>query len=229
MLHQFKSLGTLNRVMNDIKVKGIDHIAFRSIKHPSINKKTIIPNHAVKQKDEYYFENLNVKSEWYKTDFDVKRIFNSELNLEEFSKKHPKLGDELKYYMINRYSGVSVKDLITYKSYKNIYDVSQFAAWVLIHLDSINHVALEVNDITICEELRQKDYQFVENNHSIYNVSEDKKIIQTSLVADTYYIDFYDGVNEVPSSFVEIIERHRDGFEMKNAQNIFNSTKIQKL
>ena len=176
MLQSFKSLRTYNRLQNDLKVKSIDHIAYRIINHPDLKKK--LPVQGMKQKEEYYFDNIFVKSQWYKTELEYKRVFQSELNLEEFMKKHKSLGEELKYYMINRYHGVHVKDLVTFKKYKEIYDVSQFAAWVLIHTDSINHVAIQVPDITICEELRQKDYQFHENNLSIYNISEDKKILQ---------------------------------------------------
>lgn len=220
MFHEFVNIPNFNKLVNEVKIKGIDHIAYRSLTKP------FVPRHCVKQPQEFYFPKMNVRAEWYKTHFDYKRVFTSCFLMEHCDLQWK---DDLNYLIRNRMNLVDVKYLMSYKQYKQIYDYSQYVAWTLVHMNKINHVAVEVPDITVCEELRQKDFTFHENNRSIYNVSKDGKIIQASLVAEPVQVEFSDGTYEVPGSFIEIVERHREGFEMENAQNIFDSTKIQKL
>lgn len=204
---------------------GIDHIAFRSLEGPFIlDKKYEL------QEGKYYFENLNVEAVWFKNHnkddkYNFNRIFSSyylgTVTDEKLSHKSKELVNNFIYK----------KELnIDYKTFKNLYEENQYIAWTLIHGSKINHVALQVRDIyELTSKLIKDGFQMNINDNEIYNISNDKKLIQTSIMSDKNEYRFEDGTYKIPGSFVEFVERsqEKEGFETKNAKKIFNSTLLK--
>ena len=59
----------------------------------------------------------------------------------------------------------------------------------------------------------------------LYKVSKDKLLIQTATIAEPIKYTFINGQTEyVPYTFVELVQRGREGFEQENAKRIFTST-----
>jgi hypothetical protein len=205
-------------------ITSIDHIAFRSLNQAQnqFNKSFI------KQKEIYNFPQYNSMAEWY-TGPEISRVFNS-FYLGVNSDKHipTKYKDKI-YEMIllrSEYPNINYGDLYKYEDYHLVYNYNQYLAWTLLHGSTINHIALNVRNIhEFCEKLKEDGYKF-NNSNNIINKSEDKCLLQASLVADEIDYKFMDGVYKVPHTYVEFVERFngRDGFENSNASIIMKST-----
>ena len=191
-------------------ILGIDHIAFRSL-YKNKNKF----EHCILQPEIYSFPQYNVLAHWYKNK-KYKRIFNSYYKGNDFP------------YIIQKLDTNRFGDLFTYEDYQFIYKQNQYIAWTMLHGNYINHIALEVVDIYELMYIMRKDYSFNNNNDKIYNVSQDKQLIQSSTIAITCDYQFKDGIKKVPYTFIEFVQRinGRDGFTESNANNIMHSTKV---
>ncbi|KAL9246419.1 hypothetical protein vseg_019956 [Gypsophila vaccaria] len=132
---------------------------------------------------------------------------------------------------------------------------SEYAAWTLVNGYALNHVTISTHRLK--SNLRKIDSlnQFIEDNGfklnsegGVLKVSPDGFLLQSSTVADSIPFEFSDGVIEsVPCSYIEFAERlvlpqfkdlpedevkefhRRDGFEVGNADKIFESTSLEQL
>ena len=196
---------------------GIDHIAFRSL-YKNSNK---FDNNFIIQKEEYNFSEYNVKANWYKNKEDNKifnRIFNSYYLPDDWNRLS----------MIMSLENYNFGDLYTYSDYQHIHKENQYVAWTMLHKNSINHVAFQVDNIEkLVERMKQDDYKFNIANNEILNISPDKKLIQASTTSCQIKYYFKDGYHDVPYTFVEFVQRidGREGFAETNANKIMHSTK----
>ncbi|CAL1357310.1 unnamed protein product [Linum trigynum] len=127
---------------------------------------------------------------------------------------------------------------------------SEYAAWTLVNGYALNHVTISTHRLK--SNLRQINSlnRFIEENGfklnsegGLLKVSPDGLLLQSSTVADSMPFRFSDGaVEPVPCSYIEFAERlvlpqyknlpndevkefhRRDGFEVGNADKIFEST-----
>ncbi|XP_074274539.1 2-oxoadipate dioxygenase/decarboxylase, chloroplastic [Silene latifolia] len=127
---------------------------------------------------------------------------------------------------------------------------SEYAAWTLVNGYALNHVTISTHQLK--SNLRTIDNlnQFIEDSGfklnsegGVLKVSPDGFLLQSSTVADSRPFKFSDGVTKlVPCSYIEFAERlvlpqyknlpedqikechRRDGFEVGNADKIFEST-----
>lgn len=132
---------------------------------------------------------------------------------------------------------------------------SEYAAWTLVNGYALNHVTISTHRLN--SELKDINRlnQFIEDNGFKLNseggtlkVSPDGFLLQSSTVADSMPFQFSDGITEsVPCSYIEFAERlvlpqykslpeeevkefhRRDGFEVGNADKIFESTSMEQL
>ncbi|KAH9609178.1 hypothetical protein KSS87_002404 [Heliosperma pusillum] len=132
---------------------------------------------------------------------------------------------------------------------------SEYAAWTLVNGYALNHVTISTHQLK--SNLRSIDSlnQFIEDNGfklnsegGVLKVSPDGFLLQSSTVADSRPFKFADGVTKsVPCSYIEFAERlvlpqyknlpedqikechRRDGFEVGNADKIFESTSQEQL
>lgn len=136
--------------------------------------------------------------------------------------------------------------------YKKLAAESEYAAWVMLHGFKVNHAAIavhrlrdfnggieELNHVLLSAGFRLND------KGGQLKISDDGLLLQSSTVADVWQYEFADGqIKSVPGSYIEFTERRvlpeyehlskdqiteymlRDGFEVSNADNIFESTTV---
>lgn len=143
-----------------------------------------------------------------------------------------------------------------YSEFQRLARESEYAAWTLVNGYALNHVTISVHRLKK-SHLRSINNlnQFIEENGFKLNseggtlkVSPDGFLLQSSTVADSMPFHFSDGtIDSVPCSYIEFAERlvlpqyknlpdeqvkefhRRDGFEVGNADKIFESTSKEQL
>ncbi|PPS01975.1 hypothetical protein GOBAR_AA18690 [Gossypium barbadense] len=132
---------------------------------------------------------------------------------------------------------------------------SEYAAWTLVNGYALNHVTISTHrlksnlrNIKSLNEFIKKNGFKLNSDGGVLKVSPDGLLLQSSTVADSMPFSFSDGVDEsVPCSYIEFAERlvlpqyknlseseikeshRRDGFEVGNADKIFESTSKEQL
>ena len=127
--------------------------------------------------------------------------------------------EKIDYYIKNE------NKLISYTLYNEIHDVNQYLAWTLVFRHHVeNHLAINVENIDRLYKKISKD-NIVEVSGNL-QISEDTKLLQFSTKSENNFIKFTDGYFNIPTYFLEFVERleNRDGFSEKNADVIFDST-----
>lgn len=132
---------------------------------------------------------------------------------------------------------------------------SEYAAWTLVNGYALNHVTISVHRLKghlnkikkLNKFLEEKGFR-LNSEGGVLKVSPDGGLLQSSTVADLVTYEFSDGVTKsVPCSYIEFAERlvlpqyknvaesdiqechRRDGFEVGNADKIFESTFQEQL
>ncbi|KAK9063413.1 hypothetical protein SSX86_017283 [Deinandra increscens subsp. villosa] len=132
---------------------------------------------------------------------------------------------------------------------------SEYAAWTLVNGYAVNHVTISahrlrppLNNINNLDHFIQEKGFKLNSEGGVLKVSPDGLLLQSSTVADSVPFEFSDGVKEaVPCSYIEFAQRlvlpqykdlpqdkveevhRRDGFEVGNADKIFESTSKDQL
>ncbi|KAL1202045.1 2-oxoadipate dioxygenase/decarboxylase [Cardamine amara subsp. amara] len=127
---------------------------------------------------------------------------------------------------------------------------SEYAAWTLVNGYAVNHVTISVHRLKSHLNKIKKLNQFLEekgfklnSEGGVLKVSPDGGLLQSSSVADSISFKFSDDITKsIPCSYIEFAERlvlpqyqnipeneireshRRDGFEVGNADKIFEST-----
>jgi hypothetical protein len=190
------------KVKNIVNSHKIDHAAFRHLKSPVISGKYNI------QPEKYTFPTFNATARWYKQTSNTQDIL------------IPRL-------FVSTYMGRNVPLISSYVEYQDINEQNSYLAWTVLFEGHINHLALIVDDIELATEKCIQSGIKMNEDGGLYKVSNDKLLIQTATIADYIQYTFADGKTEyIPYTFVELIQRKRDGFEQDNAKRIFTSTKL---
>lgn len=143
----------------------------------------------------------------------------------------------------------------SFSEFQQLARESEYAAWTLVNGYALNHVTISTHRLKSNLKDIKSLNQFVEKNGfklnsegGVLKVSPDGLLQQSSTVADSIPFSFSDGVTEsVPCSYIEFAERlvlpqyrnlpenevkefhRRDGFEVGNADKIFESTSRDQL
>ncbi|XP_023538588.1 uncharacterized protein LOC111799309 [Cucurbita pepo subsp. pepo] len=130
---------------------------------------------------------------------------------------------------------------------------SEYAAWSLVNGYAVNHVTISTHRLKSHLRNIKNLNEFIEENGyklnsegGVLKVSPDGLLLQSSTLADSVSFEFSDGITTtVPCSYIEFAERlvlpqfkhlpetevkeqhRRDGFEVGNADKIFESTSKQ--
>lgn len=142
----------------------------------------------------------------------------------------------------------------SYSEFQLLARESEYAAWTLVNGYALNHVTISAHRLKSNLRNIKNLNQFIEDKGfklnsegGILKVSPDGLLLQSSTVADSAYFQFSEGITEsIPRSYIEFAERlvlpqfkdlpdnkveefhRRDGFEVGNADKIFESTsKVQ--
>uniref|UniRef100_A0A5B7AZI2 2-oxoadipate dioxygenase/decarboxylase n=1 Tax=Davidia involucrata TaxID=16924 RepID=A0A5B7AZI2_DAVIN len=142
-----------------------------------------------------------------------------------------------------------------YSDFQQLARESEYAAWTLVNGYAVNHVTISAHRLKSHLRNIKSLNQFIEesgyklnSDGGVLKVSPDGLLLQSSTVADSVSFHFSDGVTEsVPCSYIEFAERlilpqyknlpekevkefhRRDGFEVGNADKIFESTSKDQL
>ncbi|KAF0929810.1 hypothetical protein E2562_025948 [Oryza meyeriana var. granulata] len=142
-----------------------------------------------------------------------------------------------------------------YSDFQVLSRESEYAAWTLVNGYSLNHTTIATHCLASDIRSISKFNKFVEDSGfklnsegGVLKVSPDGLLQQSSTVADSALFTFADGITEsIPRSYIEFAERlllpqfkdlqneevkehhRRDGFEVGNADKIFESTSNDQL
>lgn len=230
ILHKIAAFNKTNKSIQNVcerynkNILGIDHIAFRSL-YKGMNK---FDTAMYEKKNEIYrFPEYKVKAnEYYKIDKNA----NAEYPLRIFSSYYA--GEHQFNSQISKiFCALQNNDfgeIYSYDKYLQIYNWNQYVAWTMLHKDTINHIAFQVDDIEKVTNTMIKDgFTFSKMNNKILNISPDGDLLQSSHVSIQTLYKFTDGYRNVPYTFLEFVERRngREGFSESNANQIMHSTK----
>ncbi|KAF9677941.1 hypothetical protein SADUNF_Sadunf08G0160300 [Salix dunnii] len=142
-----------------------------------------------------------------------------------------------------------------FSDFQQLAKESEYAAWTLVNGYALNHVTISTHRLkTHLTNIKALNHFLQENGFKlnseggVLKVSPDGLLLQSSTVADPISFKFSDGFTEsVPCSYIEFAERlvlpqyknlrpeelkefhRRDGFEVGNADKIFESTSKEQL
>lgn len=151
--------------------------------------------------------------------------------------------------------GILTWEKPSYSEFQQLARESEYATWTLVNGYALNHVTISTHRLASNLRSIGNLNQFIEENGfnlnsegGILKVSPDGLLLQSSTVADSTSFEFSDGITEaVPCSYIEFAERlvlpqykdlpteeveefhRRDGFEVGNADKIFESTSKDQL
>ncbi|CAM0956924.1 unnamed protein product [Alopecurus aequalis] len=160
-----------------------------------------------------------------------------------------------KYAILASTSGELTWEKPIYSDFQVLSRDSEYAAWTLVNGYALNHATVSTHRLESDIRSISKFNKFVEDNGfklntegGILKVSPDGLLQQSSTVADSALFTFADGITEsIPRSYIEFAERlplpefkdlqdeevkehhRRDGFEVGNADKIFESTSRDQL
>lgn len=251
-----------------------DHIAFRTIAVPHLgiaSLEKIFLHYGYTKKDSFVFKKKKLKAYWYAPpENHYPRVFISELCVDQLSPKN----QEILNFYTNKISSDPVEAIDlddseavveffhkrpwatpTWQHYSQLLEENEFAAWVLYSACHLNHFTLTVhNHVEPYETIENFNFFLDKYGYKLNSaggkikISKDKKLLQSSTVAQTMEGVFADGdKHRIASSYVEFAERRvldsfehystkdirrehrRDGFEADNADAIFESTYTSQL
>ncbi|KAF6159942.1 hypothetical protein GIB67_033026 [Kingdonia uniflora] len=151
--------------------------------------------------------------------------------------------------------GTLTWEIPLYSEFQDLARESEYAAWTLVNGYALNHVTISVHRLKSQLNNINSINKFIEGNGfklnsegGVLKVSPDGLLLQSSTVADSTSFHFGDGKEEsIPRSYIEFAERlvlpqyqniadkeikeshRRDGFEVGNADKIFESTSSDQL
>ncbi|MCL7043882.1 hypothetical protein MKW94_027575, partial [Papaver nudicaule] len=174
----------------------------------------------------------------------------------EIIRKYTKLsGSENEHAALASALGSLTWETPLYSEFQELAKESEYAAWTLVNGYALNHLTISTHqlkshlrDITILNKFIEESGFKLNSEGGVLKVSPDGLLQQSSTVADATTFHFADGVTEsIPRSYTEFAERlvlpqyknvpdneikeyhRRDGFEVGNADKIFESTSKDQL
>ncbi|KAL2546882.1 hypothetical protein Fot_16115 [Forsythia ovata] len=171
-------------------------------------------------------------------------------------RKHTELSGNGKYHAaLASALGSLTWEKPSFTEFQQLARESEYAAWTLVNGYALNHVTISTHRLkshlrkigSLNQFIEQKGFN-LNSEGGVLKVSPDGLLLQSSTVADSTSFQFSDGIIEsVPCSYIEFAERlvlpefknlpenevkefhRRDGFEVGNADKIFESTSRDQL
>lgn len=223
-----------------------DHIALRTFDHPAVNIE-VLAEHFKKfgyqEKGQYQFTQKKLRAKHFEL-VGYPRIFISELIVGEFS---PFLQDTVKNLIANL-SVVNIRKdsflysgrkwpMISYRTYSQLLQESEYAAWLATFGYLANHFTISVNDLTSFKDLTDLN-TFLKNAGFTLNTAGGEVkggaavyLAQSSTLAAKVKVSFADRKQLIPGCYYEFAQRFRqpdgqwfNGFIAASADKIFEST-----
>lgn len=183
-----------------------DHIAIRSFRRNNGFEKLyniFTQDKAWSPMEKYNFPSKNIEAQWFRPNhIGYPRIFLSEILDHQLSPLSQKI--------INKYiSKDDEKRIVSYSDYLEIDRESNYAAWTLIHGNSVNHETIPVHKLKFSNTLEkfinnEKELPKLLRTPEIIKKSEDGLLLQASSHSDIVNVIFREGIYKVPGSFFRI-------------------------
>jgi len=235
-----------NRVVND-------HIAFRTFDDPRVSVNVLAQpflDRGYRKAGEYYFEEKQLRASHYELpgDEDAPLVFISELITARFSVALQALVKDLAASLPASVLG-SEKVLFhgaflenpSYKTYLELREESEYAAWLYVFGFRANHFTIRVNKLDTFSDLQEVNAFLKANGFPMNSSGGEIKgrpellLEQSSTLADRVVVSFAEGPKEIPSCYYEFARRYNGpdgqlftGFIAGSADKIFESTDFRK-
>lgn len=224
-----------------------DHIALRTFNLPGIridDLATHFTRFGYQEAGEYHFKEKKLYAKhWQHSDLNLPKVFISELLVEEMPKnvqniihsavnEMPKGSLEKSNFL---FSGRPWK--MTYKSFLELSEVSEYAAWMCAWGFRPNHFTVNINHLKQFNDITKLNTLLKENGFELnafggeIKGTPEEMLEQSSIMASKVSVEFSDGIHMIPGCYYEFAKRYRDaqgkiyhGFIAKSADKIFEST-----
>lgn len=228
-----------------------DHIALRTFNDPRVNVEKLAEfflAYGYKECGQYDFPVKQLFAKHYEhEDPEAPKVFISELRLERFSPQLQKIAkncvDKIPEKLCNEetllYSGATWQPL-SYKTYQNLLDESEYAAWMYAFGFCANHFTVNVNALKRFTTLEQVNDLITKNNFKlntsggVIKGTQEECLEQSSTLAGEIEVQFIEGAFKIPSCYYEFAKRYplKDGklytgFIAASADKIFESTDVR--
>ncbi len=224
-----------------------DHIALRTLSYDSCNI-DVLASVFIKlgyvKKDYYYFKNKNLSAYYFSHENKTyPKAFISQLEVKKFSIDVQNILSSIIKQVPN---SILQSDTLTssqrhwdvsYKTYKMLYEKSEYAAWFYVFGFTANHFTILINQLEQFDNIIDVNNFLKDNSYVLNNINGEIKgsakqyLEQSSTIAQSVEIEFEEGVYSIPSCFYEFAQRYEnkqgqlyDGFIEKSADLIFQST-----
>ncbi len=241
-------------IYNRLKAKGErivnDHIAFRTFDLSKVGidvlAKTFV-NFGYEPKGEYTFKDKKLFARHYEhRDSNNPKIFISELKTKDCSGELQTIVKELVNQIptstVERWdfcvSGVPWKP-ISYKTYQQLLEESEYAAWVSAFGFRANHFTIYFNALKSFKDLKQFNDFIKQSGYQLNTSGGEIKgssleyLEQSSTLAHPVEVKFSDSKKIIPACYYEFARRYPlsdgkifQGFVAKSADKIFESTNV---
>lgn len=222
----------------------IDHIALRTFAWQGIDIDAIakeLLHLGYHPKTEYRFEDKHLVARHFDAGEDLPLIFISEFD-------HQSLPSELivkvEFALNHIHESISLSRLAHFRPWSplekkvidEIWEHSEYAAWLLCHGIRVNHYTVNVNQLKSVNKLEELNHLLKEKGFQLNQAGGEIKggselgLAQSSTMAPNVKVTFADGQYEVPGCYVEFAERFDldgslfRGFLGPSANKIFEST-----
>jgi hypothetical protein len=230
-----------------------DHIAYRTFNDPRVNIAVLAKpflSVGYKAVGEYEFTAKKLRAVHFENPdiANSPKVFISELKTEAFSDHLQRIAKEILMKIPEDklvsdeliFSG-TVWNEISYKTYAQLREESEYAAWLYVWGFRANHFTVNVNAFDKLNSL-EKVNKFLKDKGFSMNTSggeikgtKEMLLQQSSILADIVPVTFKEGIYEIPSCYYEFALRYPDvngklfsGFHADSADKIFESTNFYK-
>ncbi len=229
-----------------------DHIAFRTYDIPGIDIKALsIPflKAGYVDRGDYVFEAKRLRAKHYEhsTDKTAPKVFISELITSDFSEVVQATAQKIATATLAKINtseelifALSSWGKISYHTYKQLLEESEYAAWMYVWGFRANHFTIFINYLekynsieVLNNKLKEEGYTLNSSGGEIKG-SKEQLLKQSSTLADIVKVDFAEGSYNIPCCYYEFAERFENapgklytGFIASSADKIFESTDMR--
>ena len=224
-----------------------DHIAFRTFSHQGVSAKDMankFTKFGYSIEKEYEFPTKKLKA-LHLEHFDITKpkIFISQIEIKKLSKGAQ---NHLENSIEQLPTDISSKDSLpfsgrhweaSYKTYLELYEESEYAAWLYAHGFRANHFTIYTNELKQLNDIKKLN-EFLKSHGIKMNSSGGEVkgsplvyLEQSSTMASPVEVKFLEGVYSIPGGYYEFAKRYPlknnkifQGFVAESADKIFEST-----
>jgi hypothetical protein len=216
-----------SQILNDriaFRTLGVNHLGVKSFEK-------IFLHYGYKKRDFFRFDKKKLKASWYSPpEYNLPRIFISELCVDELSKKSQEIINSyvnvVKMDPVNDINLNDVSEVVSFfrsplwklpslKDYKFLLNESEYASWVIYNRYYLNHYTISVHELPEGYRTLEKFNKFLMNlgvklndSGGLIKISKDGLLKQSSTIANKVLAKFKNNEKSyIAGSYVEFAER----------------------